>query len=97
MSERVILVAFSTIHASVLHWEVQQSLKALGFPLPTQAELFEALHGSIPGSPPRLKQLTMYEFLNNKAPGMEQHDVIEVVDSCHDEDGEESVSVEIVD
>ena len=47
----------------------RRSLLALGFNLPTQSELYQALHGSIPGDPPRLKQLTMYEFLTRPKNG----------------------------
>ena len=91
-NERVVLVAFSTLHASVLHWEAQEKLQALGFPLPTQAELFRAVHGSIPGDPPRLKQLSMHDFLQSKGPDMDDHDVVEVWDDPDDAD-----EVEVVD
>ena len=89
--ERVILVAFCTLHASVLHWETREQLQALGFPLPTQAELYRALHGSIPGDPPRLKQLTLHDFAKFRS-GLDEHDVIEVWDSSEVAD-----AVEIVD
>ena len=87
---RVILVAFSTLHASVLHWEAQEQLRALGFPLPTQAELYRAVHGSIPGDPPRLRQLTLHDFVKSESV-LDEHDVVEVWDSPKVEE------VEIVD
>ena len=91
--ERVILVAFSTLHASVLHWDTRNQLSALGFCLPSTSELYKALHGSIPGDPPRLKQLTMHDFVFRGVESMDDHDVIEVLDSQTMNEDDDSVEV----
>ena len=81
--ERLVLVAFCTLHTSTLSEMMKSRLYGLGFNVPTHVECHVALHGSVPGNPPRLKQLTLHEFFNLDAHESSQHDVIEVV-SVHD-------------
>ena len=97
VGERVILVAFSTLHASVLHWDTRDKLSALGFRLPSTTELYKALHGSIPGDPPRMKQLTMHEFLLQGVTKFDDHDVIGVLDSGRGSFIDDTDEVEVVD
>ena len=77
---RVIILAFSTIHASTLPWWVKEYLTELGFRLPTPQQIAEVTHGSLQCTPPRLKQLTLTEALMLPAPQLDQHDVVEILD-----------------
>ena len=47
--------------------------------MPSTTECHVALHGSIPGVPPRLKQLSLHEFFQLSSRESSDHDVIEVV------------------
>ena len=78
--ERLVLVAFCTLHVSTLSVATRSRLFGLGFNVPSVAECHVALHGSIPGAVPRLRQLTLAEFFALSAAEAEQHDVIEVVE-----------------
>ena len=78
--ERLVLVAFCTLHVSTLSDATRSRLFRLGFNVPSIAECHVALHGSIPGSVPRLRQLTLSEFFALSVVESEQHDVIEVVE-----------------
>ena len=90
MLERFTLVAFCTLHTSTLSVAMQSRLYGLGFNVPTARECYLALHGCIPGSPPRLRQLSLHEFFQLEDSEAAPHDVIEVVhvhdsQSQHDE------------
>ena len=89
--ERLILVAFCTIHASVLDELIRSRLFGLGFNLPTAADCHVALHGDVPGDPPRLRPISQYEFFQLSPRAASQHDVIEVV-HVHERRGSNSSS-----
>ena len=78
--ERLVLVAFCTLHVSTLSDATRSRLFGLGFNVPSLAECHVALHGCIPGTVPRLRQLTLSEFFALSVAESEQHDVIEVVE-----------------
>ena len=79
-TQRVILVAFSTLHASTMPWWPREQLLELGFRLPTHFQIRSATHGvSASGQPPRLKQLTLSEALNLTIRERDLHDVISVL------------------
>ena len=77
---RVIILAFSTIHASTLPWWVKEYLMELGFRLPTPQQIAAVTHGIRRCTPPRLKQLTLTEALKLPTLQLDEHDVIEVLD-----------------
>ena len=88
---RLILVAFSTIHASVLSESTQSELKDLGFHIPSAGDFQCALHGSVSGDYPRLRQLTLQEALRTDASVLDRHDVValsELPISISDDDGD---------
>ena len=87
-SERLILVAFCTIHTSTLSEAMRSRLYGLGFNVPSPYECFVALHGKVPGDPPRLRQLSLLEFFQLGSGEDCQHDVIEVV-HVHDSQSQE--------
>ena len=78
-SERLVLVAFCTIHTSTLSEAMRSRLYGLGFNVPSPFECFVALHGSVPGDPPRLRQLSLHEFFRLESSEELRHDIIEVV------------------
>ena len=78
--ERLVLVAFCTLHVSTFSDALRSRLFGLGFNVPSITECHVALHGSIPGTVPRLRQLTLSEFFALSEVESEQHDVIEVVE-----------------
>ena len=78
--ERLVLVAFCTIHVSTLSVATRSRLFGLGFNVPSAEECHLALHGSISGTFPRLRQLTLAEFFALSATEQDKHDVIEVVE-----------------
>ena len=65
--ERFVLVAFCTLHVSTLSEVVRSRLFGLGFNVPSSTECHVALHGFIPGVPPRLRQLSLPEFFQLNA------------------------------
>ena len=79
VSERLVLVAFSTIHTSTLSEAMRSRLFGLGFNVPSPYECYVALHGSVPGEPPRLRQLSLHEYFSLEPSEDSKHDVIEVV------------------
>ena len=88
ISERLILVAFCTIHTSTLSEAMRSRLYGLGFNVPSPYECFVALHGKVPGDPPRLRQLSLLEFFNLGSGEECQHDIIEVA-HVHDSQSQE--------
>ena len=83
MQERFVLVPFCTLHTSTLSEVVKFRLYGLGFNVPTVHECYLALHGCIPGNPPRLRQLSLHEYFQLEAAEESKHDVIEVI-QIHD-------------
>ena len=75
---RVIVVAFSTLHASTMPWWVRDQLLDLGFRVPNNFQIRSATHSGIP---PRLRQLSLKEALNLSVQDRDQHDVISVTDA----------------
>ena len=84
VSSRVILVAFTNIQVSTLHEWCLNELKTLNFPVPDNLTVHQALHGSIPGEPRRLRQLTLKEAFNCPQELLDQHDVIELLEESQD-------------
>ncbi|CAE7235040.1 unnamed protein product [Symbiodinium sp. KB8] len=78
--ERLVLVAFCTLHVSTLSEAIRSRLFGLGFNVPSIAECHVALHGCIPGAVPRLRQLSLSEFFALSAAESAKHDVIEVIE-----------------
>ena len=73
---RLILIAFTTIHGSVLSELTRLELCDLGFRIPNAVDFHRALHGSIPGDFPRLRQLSMQEALKMPPEELDKHDVV---------------------
>ena len=73
---RLILVAFTTIHGSVLSESTRLELCDLGFRIPDAVDFQCALHGSIPGDFPRLRQLSLQEALRLPSEVVDRHDVV---------------------
>ena len=88
---RLVLVAFTTIHASVLSESTRSELKDLGFHIPSAVDFQCALHGSVTGDYPRLRQLTLQEALRTEAGVLDRHDVValsELPTAISDDDGD---------
>ena len=78
---RLILVAFSTLHASTMPWWIRDELLDLGFKLPTNFQIRNVTHGHTPhGEPPRLRQLTMREALSLPVDQRDDHEIITIHD-----------------
>ena len=80
--ERLVLVAFCTLHVSTFSDAIRSRLFGLGFNVPSKAACHIALHGCIPGTVPRLRQLSLPEFFALSAAESVKHDVIEVIEVC---------------
>ena len=79
--DRIVLVAFSTLNAASLQVETTTQLKDLGFPLPSRTAFHFAIHGSVFGEEPRLRQMTLTELLQLPVAEKDMHAVVEVLDS----------------
>ena len=78
--DRLVLIAFSTIHAAALTPPTISDLRDLGFQVPSEVDCHCALHGSIPGDFPRMKQLSIKEALQCNPEILDKHDVVAVWD-----------------
>ena len=81
VQDRIVLVAFSTLNAASLQLETTTQLKDLGFPLPSRTAVHFAIHGSVFGEEPRLRQMTLTELLQLPLAEKDMHAVVEVLDS----------------
>ena len=77
---RLVLIAFTVLSVGTLHARVRDDLRQLQFPLPSSTQVCQATHGSVPGDPVRLRQLSVREAFLLPRCIAEQHEVIEVLD-----------------
>ena len=80
-SSRISLVTFASIHCSTLSDPVRCSLLQLGFPIPSYEVIQPTLYGCNSCALPRMRQLSLSDVCRISSAIIDQHDVIEVVDS----------------